>query len=71
MIQLTSYQKYLLIAYTVGIFVQILLLYIVANHVCNDLEFSATFAIIYIIFSFIQFVSFLKLINQKEQNLFF
>jgi hypothetical protein len=66
MFNLTTYQKYLLVAYFIGIIVQVFALYILAQIYCNELDFGHSCAILYIVFASIQFVLFLKIIEEKS-----
>lgn len=68
MIELTSYQSYLLVAYLIGILVQVLALFILSKVYCDELDFGVNFAILYVICATIQFLLFMKLITEKEKS---
>lgn len=66
MFDLTTYQKYLLTAYFIGIIVQVFALYILSQVYCNEVDFGHSCAILYIVFASIQFMLFLKVIEEKS-----
>jgi hypothetical protein len=63
---LTIYQQNLLIAYLVGVCTQITTLFIISTYIRDDLKFSPKFAVVYVMFAFMQFMCFLKLIGEKD-----
>lgn len=65
MIDLSVYQKYLLTAYFVGIIVQVLALYVLSQIYCDELSFAYSFALMYVIFAVLQFILFMKMIDEK------
>jgi hypothetical protein len=62
-IELTGYQSYLLYAYMISVICQIIVLYILSNYCDDRLVFITRYAIVYVIFSGLQFMCFLKLIE--------
>ena len=65
MINLTTYQHCLLIAYAVSVVIQVVSLYLISLYFKQEVEFIMIVAPIYILLSVLQFVCFLKLINEK------
>lgn len=65
MFELTDYQKYLFIAYLIGIIAQVVVLYCLSIVYCDALIFGHSCAIFYVLFATLQFLLFMKLIEKK------
>lgn len=66
MFYLTIYQQYLIFAYIVGVVVQVFALYILSLIYCDRLMFGYNCAMFYMLFATLQFVLFLKVIEERE-----
>jgi len=66
-IELTRYQTYLLYAYMISVVCQIIVLYMLSTFYDEQLLFVTKYAIIYVIFSGLQFMCFLKLIDFTDE----
>lgn len=65
MFGLTDYQRYLFIAYLIGVLSQVLILYVLSVVYCDELIFGHGCAIFYVVFATLQFLLFMKLIEKK------
>jgi hypothetical protein len=65
MLNLTSYQQCLLIAYATGVMVQVVSLYIISFYFDQEIEFIMIVAPIYVLLAILQFTCFLKLVDHK------
>ena len=67
MLDLTTYQKYLIFAYIIGVIIQVIALYILSIIHHDKLSFGSKCAIFYVFFATLQFVLFLKVIEEKGE----
>lgn len=66
MFGLTEYQGYLFTAYLIGILAQVCVLYFLSIVYCDALIFGHGCAIFYVVFATLQFLLFMKLVEQKS-----
>lgn len=65
MFELSEYQKYLFVAYVTGIVAQVVVLYCLSVMYCDALIFGHGCALFYVVFATLQFILFMKLVEQK------